>query len=197
MGLRQKMSLAVNVSCCGDCTSPSGLRGFVDQARVTEADADRWVCVEMAFVAFQLFGMPEIVGVDEGDEWSGGVANARVACAGEPAIFLRDDADARVIEGRDDGRAVVGGGIVDDDDFEVGICLLQDRAHRFADGARRNCRAGRRLISRASQASCTTAGVGDGGRAGCAGNSMCATTASTDRGRSHTMRGAVLSARDR
>jgi len=62
-------------------------------------------------------GFAIVVGV--GDEVAGGLLGAAVAGHGKAEVFLLDEADIR--EAMDDVGGGVGGAVVDDEDFEVGV----------------------------------------------------------------------------
>lgn len=64
-------------------------------------------------------GVPEVVGVEEGDVFASGLFDAPVTGGGDAGVRLGDEADAGIIDGLDGGDGVVGGAIVDDDHFVV------------------------------------------------------------------------------
>lgn len=65
-------------------------------------------------------GVPEVVGVEEGDVSATGFFDAPVTGGGDAGVRLADEADAGIVDGFDGGDGVVGGAVVDDDHFVVG-----------------------------------------------------------------------------
>ena len=66
-----------------------------------------------------------VVGVEKGDEVAVGGLDAAVSGGGGALVFLGDIAQA-VLVGCQEGGGFVGGTVVYDDDFHVGIGLLED-----------------------------------------------------------------------
>ena len=67
----------------------------------------------------------QIVGIQELDKVPAGEAEGVVAGGAGAGVGLRDDPDAVRCEGAGDGDAVVGGAVIDDDDFGAGMGLGQ------------------------------------------------------------------------
>ena len=66
---------------------------------------------------FQFFGIPGVVGIDQGDPLAAGGGDAVVARATDAAVG--DPEIAQIGAGGQAGRGVVGGAVIDDDQFEV------------------------------------------------------------------------------
>jgi hypothetical protein len=89
---------------------------------------------EVGDLALELARQPHIVGVKKGHVAAAGVPERLVAGAGRAAIGLAfvSDTPAPLC---DFGAGVVGGSVVDDDDFVVGVGLLEDRLQGGRDSA--------------------------------------------------------------
>jgi len=70
-------------------------------------------------------GFEEVVGVQEEEQVAGGVGDAGVAGGGEALVGLVDEADALGFEGGGDGGGLIGGAVVDDEDFD-GLVVLSE-----------------------------------------------------------------------
>jgi len=78
-----------------------------------------------------LLGLPQVVGVQEGDEIAGGGGDARVARGRHAGVLPADVAQARVAPAADALRGVVGGPVVDDDDLEALVGLGERAVDRL------------------------------------------------------------------
>lgn len=83
-------------------------------------------------------GEPFVVGVEEGDVHAGGGFDADIACAAAALILGEADVvQAWIADCSDDFGGVVGGGIIHDTNFEVGVGLVENAANgTFDDVAR-------------------------------------------------------------
>ncbi len=86
-------------------------------------------------LGLDLLGLPQVVGVQEGDEVAGGGGDARVARGGHAGVLPAHVAQARVAPAADALRGVVGGPVVDDDDFEAVVGLREGAVDRLAHRA--------------------------------------------------------------
>ena len=78
---------------------------------------------------FDKTGFNHIVAVDKTNVIASGLFNTDVAGGGLASVFLANDFDARIFSGVlfDDVQGIVGGTVIDDDDFEILVSLVDDR----------------------------------------------------------------------
>ena len=103
----------------GATTSVSLLDGPADVLHVREHGA----------LNLQLGGFPEVVGIQKGDEISGGFTHAVVAGRRYPRILLTDAADG-ISKSSTDGRRLVRRTVVNDDDLTRWARLVESGLHR-------------------------------------------------------------------
>ncbi|UHD17147.1 hypothetical protein LT988_03565 [Thiocapsa bogorovii] len=98
--------------------------GFVDRDPRGIHQADIARCVEQAA---QLLGdplrVPDVVGIQRGDEIAARGSNPEISCRGDPFVRLLQDPDPRVVtrEATQDLGGSVRGAIVDDKDLQASI----------------------------------------------------------------------------
>ena len=78
----------------------------------------------------EFLGPPQVVGIEERDPAAASLSQATVAGAGDAAVRLGDDAEARVGHRRQPFGRAVGRAVVDDDELEVAPGLGEDALRR-------------------------------------------------------------------
>ena len=85
-------------------------------------------------LGFKLFGKPEVVAVLKGNQIAPGRQNSGLpGSTGAGVAGLIDDAQARVINRRQQVKRRVGGGVIHHDQLDVAVALRQDAVHRPPD----------------------------------------------------------------
>ena len=90
-----------------------------------------WESKKLMENGFEEIWMPEVIGIEEGDERELGVMDAGISGGGKAGVGLGEVAKAGVGEGLDDGGGLIGGAVIDDEEFEVRVRLLEDGGDGF------------------------------------------------------------------
>ena len=108
---------------------------LVDAVRMRIGKRRTRRAIERGHQGFEIVGVPQVVGVDRGDELTARFRHAAVARTGKTAIVLANDAQARLTGHRQRQRLVRA--IIDQHDLIVAESLGEDRTQRALDPAGR------------------------------------------------------------
>ena len=90
-----------------------------------------WESQKLMENGFEEIWMPEVIGIEEGDEGEFGVADTGISGGRKAGVGLGEVAEAGVGEGVDDGGGLIGGAVIDDEEFEERVRLLEDGGDGF------------------------------------------------------------------
>jgi hypothetical protein len=96
-------------------------------------DAGRcWVKLQGGELGLELCRLPQVVRVEERHELAAAGGDACIACGGDPGVRTGQIMQTRVGQTTDALRGVIGGAVVDDDDFEIAKCLAERTGDRLS-----------------------------------------------------------------
>ena len=105
---------------------------FVDQRGVRKACGTFRMRLHVSYLLFQLFGKPDVVGMDDRNIFSDGFC-AQKSAAAVGVLRLKKRADSRVGVPADDIVRSVGRTIVRNQEFKIGKRLTQNAFNRLSD----------------------------------------------------------------